>query len=163
VKRNQTLHETLIPAIVEGIGAECYLELGTHENETIGKVNCKRRYGVDINPTYTARVRHYAMTTQHFIEKYADDLAPFDVVFIDADHRYPSVLLDFVGIWPHVADEGLVILHDTNPETKEDTAHGLCGDAWKMAERLVKEGEEAVTIPYHPGLTIVRKRKTWGP
>ena len=66
-------------------------------------------------------------------------------------------------IMPHVSHEGLVCLHDTNPETVEDTQPGYCGDSWKFAKNLSVLGYEAVTLPYHPGLTIVRNRRRWGP
>ena len=166
MKRNQTFHERLIPLLVEGIGAESYLEFGTHMNETIGKVRCPRRIGVDLNPAWLGMpsVDFYKMTTREFIEKRAEGLAPFDFVFIDADHSAEAVEKDFEGIWPFVAPEGLVCLHDTNPETLADTAPGLCGDSWKFARSLSGYGgDECVTLNYHPGLTIVRKRVSWGP
>ncbi|MHC4094401.1 MAG: hypothetical protein ACYSVY_29715 [Planctomycetota bacterium] len=56
-----------------------------------------------------------------------------------------------------------MLLHDTNPATPYDTRPGLCGDAWLVAETLKHRGYEAVTLNYHPGLTIVRKREKWGP
>ena len=169
MKRNQTLHETLIPLLVEGLGAKTYLELGTHENETIGKVRCERRFGVDIyakpdtNMTFPdGGMAIFRMTTQDFIRDIAEKFAPYDFVFIDADHSADAVRADFGGIWPFVSSEGIVCLHDTNPGTVADTAPGLCGDSWKTARRLSVDFE-AVTLPYHPGLTIIRKREKWGP
>ena len=175
MKSNQTFHERLIPLLVEGVGAESYLEFGTHLNETIGKVRCERRYGVDKNPveiipSFGATARFFKMTTKQFIENHAEQHAPFDFVFIDADHDAKAVEEDFMGIWPHVSPEGLVLLHDTNPETVSDTDPKLCGDAWKFSKVLQTETDyfdnvefEAVTLPYHPGLTIIRKRISWGP
>jgi len=163
MKRNQTLHEKLIPLIVEGIGARSYLEFGTHLNETISGVRCEKRYGVDINPIVTPGVHVFQMTTAEFIENHAAQHAPFDVVFIDADHSAESVRSDFFGIIDHVSADGLILLHDTNPETVVDTHRDLCGDAWKFAEVLWNDQYEAVTLPYHPGLTIVRLRRGWGP
>lgn len=172
MKRDQTLHETLIPMLVEGVGAENYLEFGTHMNETIGKVRCARRTGVDMVPalppgmTYgvtTDGLTLFRMTTAEFIKDHAASLAPYDFVFIDADHNAQSAGFDFFGILPYVQHEGLICLHDTNPETVADTAMGLCGDSWRLARSLQSRGYESVTLPYHPGLTIVRKRWTWGP
>ena len=57
---------------------------------------------------------------------------------------------------------GLYILHDTNPETEKDAKPGLCDNAWEAAFEI-SSVEEAVTLPYCPGLTIVRKRESWGP
>lgn len=105
----------------------------------------------------------FEMTTQDFIVKEAAALAPFDVVFIDANHHPENVLADFLGIAPHVREEGLILLHDVNPETWADTAPGLCDNAWIAAKRLITMGAEGVVLPYHPGLMIIRKRLVWGP
>ena len=161
----QTFHEQLIPLLVEGIGAESYLEFGSNINQTISKVKCARRYAVDttIYELDGGNIHFFLMRTQDFIADHAEKHAPFDFVFIDADHSEKAAREDFEGIWPYVADDGLVCLHDTNPETVADTEPGFCGDSWKFARRLTKGGYEAVTLPYSPGLTIVRKRTLWGP
>lgn len=163
MNRAQTAHETLIPLLCEIVGAQKYLEFGTFDNATIGKVKCPVRYGVDTKVTPCEGVRMFEMTTQEFIAKEAAALAPFDVVFIDANHHPEAVLADFHGIGGYVADEGLVLLHDVNPETWTDTAAGLCDNAWIAAKRLENMGAEMVVLPYHPGLAIVRKRVMWGP
>jgi predicted O-methyltransferase YrrM len=167
MKRYQTFHEVLIPLLVEGIGAESYLEFGTHRDETIGNVRCERRIGVDIAARFLeigAGIRRFAMSTQEFIQDHAADLAPYDFVFIDADHSAEAVAKDFHGIWPYVSEDGLVCFHDSNPELESDTAPGFCGDSWKFAKELTRDKRyECVTLPYHPGLTIVRKRSQWGP
>lgn len=164
MKRNQTFHEILIPLLVEGIGAESYLEFGTHLNETIGKVKCPLRYGVDTNAIAAHGIQAFQMTTTEFIEKYAAENAPYDVVFIDADHTAESARSDFMGIWPFVSPDGLILAHDVNPETVSDTAPGFCGDSWTFAHWLFESQDyEGVVLPYHPGLLIVRKRSQWGP
>ena len=163
VRRDHLFHQRLIPLLVEGIGASSYVEFGSNRNETIGSVRCERRYGVDTHPVIMPGIEFFTMTTQQFIAEPAARLAPFDVVFIDAYHSAEAVRADFFGIIDHVAPEGLVLLHDTNPETVVDTHSGLCGDAWKFAEELKREQYEAVTLPLHPGLTIIRNRQSWGP
>jgi len=163
VNRLQTVHESLIPALVETVGAVSYLELGTYNNETIARVKVPKRYGVDIKAAPLDGAMMFSMTTAQFIERYAAIYAPYDVVFIDADHNKAAVERDFRGILPHVAHDGLILLHDTNPETEADVVPGFCGDAWRFARTLHDERFECVTLPYHPGLTIVRNRFLWGP
>lgn len=162
MRRDGGFHEILIPVLVKGIGAESYLEFGTANNETIRNVPAPKRYGVDPKCIAIADVHMFQMTTAEFIANHAAQYAPFDVVFIDADHRKDAVMNDFMGIWPHVSPEGLILFHDTNPETMADTDDGACSDSWKFAWTLCGH-HEAVTLPYHPGLTILRKRMTWGP
>ena len=169
MKRAQTLHEGLIPALAAELGVTRYLELGIHQNETIGGVMeaCPDAYVVGVDRYEPAEwvlgVNYRIMSTVEYLAGPVATDGPFDMVFIDADHNSEAVLTDFHGVWPHVAPDGLVLLHDTNPETVADTSPGLCGDGWKAARQLTQSGHEAVTLPYHPGLTIVRKRVSWGP
>lgn len=164
MNRLQTLHEAIIPLLVEGIGARSYLELGTHLNETIARVKCAKKYGVDISPVPCPGAILFGMTIAEFLQEHAAKYAPYDAVFIDGEHEASTVLAQFDGIWPHVSDDGLVFIHDCNPETVKDTEPGLCGDAWKASNTLLAEqGHEGIVLPYHPGLMIIRKRTQWGP
>jgi predicted O-methyltransferase YrrM len=170
MKRNQTFHETFIPALVKGIGAHSYLEFGTYQNATIVNVHCRKKFGVDVSPIKIPGVRWFSMMTSEFLhekDRYgktrAERHAPYDVVFIDASHDADDVRRDFFGIWPHVSDEGLILCHDVNPATPYDTRPGLCGNSWEFAQYLHHKGIEAVSLPYHPGLLIARKRVQWGP
>ena len=162
VRRQQTLHEKLIPLLVKGIGIESYLEFGVNDNQTISRVKCKRKFGVDHKVKELKGAKMFAMSTSEFIRKHAASFAPYDMVFIDSDHKPLSVLDDFYGIWPHVTPDGLILLHDTNPQTAKDTRPGFCDEAWKAAREIARS-YESVTLPYCPGITIVRKRKLWGP
>ena len=162
--RSGSLHSSIISALVEALGCESYLEFGTHFCETISKVTCERKYGVDqrVLSIELDNTTFFEMTTAEFIKNEAAKHAPYDFVFIDADHAASAAKEDFFGILPHVSDEGLILLHDTNPETTKDTEPGLCGDSWKAA-RAITHIFEGVTLPYYPGLTIIRNRKHWGP
>lgn len=165
MRRLQTFHEKLIPMLVDAIGARTYLELGTGNGETILKVSDSiRRIGVDsrVKLDLTFPSRFIDCTVSAFIYDHAADLGPFDACFIDADHAAASVAEDFNGIWPHISPEGLVFLHDGNPEMEADTVPGYCGNAWAAIKEITRR-HEAVTLPFHPGLTIVRKREKWGP
>ena len=147
-----------------------YLELGVHENETMSSMPdacgpAASLVGVDVREP-GARVPgvHYRiMSTGEYFEEWAHRDGPFDMVFIDADHSARAVLTDFEAVWPHVTPEGLVLLHDVNPETIEDTQPGYCGDAWSVAKYLHDTNYEITVLPYHPGLAIIRKRASWGP
>ena len=167
--RSQTLHEELIPLLVDRLGVKSYLEFGIYQNNTIGPVVARCRnlaiHGVDINEPSERipGVFYHIMTTSEFISAYAIRYAPYDLVFIDADHCAESAMADFSGIVPHVSAEGLVLLHDTNPETRADAVPGLCGDSWRL-NRIFRDLEfESVCLPYHPGLTIYRKREKYEP
>ena len=72
--------------------------------------------------------------------------------------------MDFDNSWKILKPEGLIFLHDGNPETRADTDPNLCGDAWAAIREITEmETTEAFTFNYHPGLTLIRKRVNWGP
>ena len=163
MNRLQTFHEALIPMLVEAVGARTYLELGTGSNETIARVRCERRIGVDANWVQCPGVTQFCMTTDKFIAEHAATHAPYDFCFMDASHRAEQVQKDFEGIWPLISPEGMLLIHDVQPETIADTDPGFCGDAWKFAKELRELGYESLVLNYHPGILLVRKRTTWGP
>jgi SAM-dependent methyltransferase len=81
---------------------------------------------------------------------YWDKLPKADVVFLDADHRYKSVVYDIRNAWTNILDKGGYIIIDD---------YGLPGSGVKRAVNdLVKEnthlskvgyiGEPAGSIPY---------------
>jgi predicted O-methyltransferase YrrM len=51
----------------------------------------------------------------HGIIEAAEHAGGYDMVFIDADHEYPSVLADWVTYGPMVNPGGMVVFHDITP------------------------------------------------
>lgn len=108
------------------------------------------------------KVMFMNMTTDEFAELLKKYPITIDMLFIDADHSKESVLKDFWNFFPFVKEQGLILLHDTHPKNIHYTEKSLCGDAYLVIEELKNHYDEFefMTIPIHPGLTIVRKRKT---
>jgi hypothetical protein len=52
------------------------------------------------------------MTSEQFIKEEASKEAPFDVVFIDGDHRFESCLADLRWFWPMTKPAGLMMMDD---------------------------------------------------
>jgi len=105
------------------------------------------------------------MTTDEFFERVKNkkiDLSSVDVALVDANHSSEYVLRDFYNVLPIVKDQGLIILHDTYPESFECVGKEVCGDAYKAAWEISTKNVsflECCTLPIHPGLTFIRKRK----
>jgi predicted O-methyltransferase YrrM len=150
-------------ALYQQLGYLRYLELGVHIGETLQSVGSNvpdaKCYGVDDRDLTESggNVQMYYMTTQEYLAWQAGRDGPFNVAYIDADHAFESVKADFLALYPHMADQSLILLDDTWPGTQADTVPGLCNDAYRMAGWLKDSGYESVTIPCEPGLTIVRK------
>lgn len=163
--RDGEFHSVFIAHVVNRAKPAVYLELGVHQNETMGLVaehnQGTRLLGVDrYDPRERIKgVEYFIMDTQVFLKERLPTLTTkLDLVFIDADHSYAAVKRDFEEVWPFVEEQGLVLLHDTFPEGKWEEAPGYSGDSWRFAVELRERGFECVTLPIPPGLTIVRKR-----
>ena len=87
----------------------------------------------------------------------------FNLAFVDGDHRFESVLDDFIRLERWAAPGALIVLHDTLPLT-ELTASTTrqsgfyTGDGWKIVPCLrgLRPDLAVVTLPVAPtGITLV--------
>ena len=102
--------------------------------------------------------RFYEMSTDDYFAYMS--IPTLDMVFIDADHKFESALRDFDNVFPHVRNDGFIFLHDTYPHDEKWLAPQYCNDCYKTAEYIRENYSdkcEIITIPVHPGLSIVRK------
>jgi hypothetical protein len=159
-------HPNLIAYFCKWWKPEVYLEYGLSSCLTTKAVApfCKRIIGVDVNhhPAMDTipNLEFHRMKTSEF-KPILDKLGvKLDVVFIDAWHESETVFQDFQDVFPHVAENGLIFMHDTYPCFPKYVAENYCWDAWK-APHLIKQmyGDqcEVLTIPVQPGLTMVKK------
>lgn len=159
--KNTGLHAEIIVNLVKWVGAERYLELGVDGGGTARRVCFETKakvFAVDKREVgKVPGVEYFIKTTKDFFAEDARDIAPFDFVFIDADHNRDAVKADFEMCFPLVSEHGLIAMHDTFPATPEDATPPWCGDAWVFAAELKSREIECLTLPFHPGLTIVRK------
>lgn len=87
----------------------------------------------------------------------------FDLAFVDGDHRFESVLEDFIALERHAAPGAVVLLHDTLPLTASTSGSVrntgfYSGDTWKVVPclRALRPELHMVTLPAAPtGLTII--------
>ena len=170
------LHWQIIAPLCRMLGVQSYLEFGIMDGAHLVHVAkaIHEMYphalivGVDrrVPAGLPAGVLPVECTTQEFCLDRIRDFPPFDAVFIDADHHVDAVRNDFWGVFPYVSENGLIFLHDTHPKDLAQTDPALCGTAWEFAVTL-SHGQydhlESLTLPFSPGLTVVRKRLTQTP
>jgi predicted O-methyltransferase YrrM len=82
------------------------------------------------------------------------------MAFIDADHCYESALTDFENVYKRIAPGGIIILHDTDPESNHLFDFRYCGDSYKIVQYLENYPDiNCITLPLtEAGLTIVTKK-----
>jgi len=59
-----------------------------------------------------------------------------------------------------VIEDGIIFLHDTYPYSPSMFRPDLCNDVYKTAHYIkvnFNDSFESVTLPFNPGLTIVKK------
>lgn len=160
-------HEEFVEFIASYTKPQVYVELGVYDGSTFNRVYPHVQswsYGVDIKPLMDDSDKPncyiYTETTQDFFELWQEDIhEDIDLMFIDADHNKDAVLKDVANFWPYLKeDTGLMLLHDTWPLNKQQTAPGYSGNCYLVTGELKnKYSCEVLTIPVPYGLTMIRK------
>jgi predicted O-methyltransferase YrrM len=163
-------HEEFIVHLAKIIRPEVYVELGLYRCGLFNKMIpfAGQLYGVDINAEAkkflkkSSNSTFYQMRTIEFAEKIKEKSILIDMLFIDADHSKKSVLEDFHAFFPFVRPHGLILIHDTHPRNKDFLTSDCCYDGYQAIQELSNQTSnyELVTLPIHPGLTLIRKRTT---
>ena len=151
-------HTSIIVELVKLCRYKSYLELGVYQGETLSPISkiVDVHQGVDINrhPIPSGLNMFYGTTDEFFDQ----NTSKFDCIFIDADHKFTSVLRDFNKATTILNDNGMIILHDTNPVTEGLLQDGYCSDCYKINDYLEGSEFNFVTLPVlDPGLTIAVK------
>ena len=84
-----------------------------------------------------------------------------DFCFIDGNHVADIVFGDFERAYVLMSEHGLILLHDTYPKSVEyvSAKNEWCGSAYLVPEMIKQKypNLDLITIPSHPGITIVQK------
>lgn len=153
-----------------------YLEIGVERGESLAlALPSTRLVGVDPAPLgdpllhCRGDARLYRQTSASFFAAVPPDsgLTPdgFDLAFIDGDHRFETVLEDFIAAERHAAPGAVLLLHDTLPLTATTAARErrtgfYTGDGWKIVPCLqsLRPDLQIMTIPAAPsGLTVITR------
>jgi predicted O-methyltransferase YrrM len=94
------------------------------------------------------------------IEKYSYDAVndvseEIDFIFIDGDHSYKGLKLDWEMWLPKVKSGGIIALHDTNERGNSNYKNEL--GSIKFYDEVISKSEEVVRIDYVHSLNIYRR------
>lgn len=153
-----------------------YLEIGVERGESLAlALPSTRVLGVDPAPLgdplqhCRGEARLYRQTSAAFFADVPADsgLTPggFDLAFIDGDHRFETVLDDFIAAERHAAPGAVMLVHDTLPlnaltAARERRTGFYTGDGWKIVPclRALRPDLSIMTLPAAPtGLTVITR------
>jgi len=159
-------HVEFFNFIFSWLKPERYLELGVRDGKNFKQVSkyCKEAIAVDIqNPIFSLdqNMSYHTMLTDEYFAQLNKDVL-FDAIFIDADHSYQQSLKDFLNVKDRIIEDGFVFFHDTYPYDYSMTVSTLSSDCYKtilyIKQNFIDEFE-ILTLPFNPGVTIVKKMK----
>lgn len=189
----------VIQKVIDKKSAKNYLEIGVFTGACFSKIKAKRKFAVDPDFRIPWEVRadnlskkinrRIFQTFELYYKNYSDDFFeqqteilkkyPLDVVFIDGLHTYGQSFKDVENAIKFLKDDGVIILHDCNPETAaiaypaESLPHAeslnipgfsgvWCGDVWKTIARLkaTRDDLTVFVLDTDMGLGIVQKKKS---
>jgi hypothetical protein len=159
----------VIQAVIDHKQAKTYLEIGVADGDNFIPVRVGRKTGVDPQLGFKRRLKlalkalgrgylsillaeYHKATSDDFFARAASSRV-FDVVFIDGLHTYEQSLKDVVNSIDHLAEGGVILMHDCYPpnagaarsagswqEAVERELPGpdspWCGDVWKTVCNL---------------------------
>lgn len=151
-------HSALVTALVNAKRG-VYVEIGVRSGQTFNRAapHAEYAHAVDVerHPHVHETGAFWEMPSDEFFEHWHGEA---DVVFIDGDHSYEQAARDFANALSRLADDGVIVLHDTWPTTPDDP--DTTGTVWRLATELEQNpGLETFTVPVWPGLTIVQRAR----
>lgn len=155
---NLSDHSKLIYAVCKLIKPQSYLELGIYKGETIEflKDTIPYRVGVDTKKNRNDFTFDFFQgTTEQFFKS---NKRAFDFIFIDANHNYDCVKYDLEEARKILNYNGIIALHDTDPESTHLLQEGYCSDSYKILNYINSiEDLTQVTFPVaEAGVTFVK-------
>lgn len=157
---------SIINTIVDELKPNCYVEIGIYISQTFNMISpkCKIAIGVDIENAAKLFIKDPNAifvngTSREALEILTEKNQLTDLVFIDGNHDKTFVIEDFINMEKQLSHNGLILMHDTWPETKEQTDEKYCHNAYLAVAELRKlyPNFSFTTIPIHPGLTIAQR------
>ena len=169
-------------------GLSNYLEIGVFNGHIFFRVKSTFKIAVDpeftfdtlrkigktfINP-YNLFNKYFSKTSDDFFVQDAPRLfakKKVEIALVDGMHEYEYALRDVENILHYLKDDGVIIMHDCNPQTKEAArtyeeweAKGKTGqwngDVWKtiLHLRTFRKDIDVFVLDCDHGLGIITKR-----
>ncbi len=182
----------VIQRLIDSYGFRNYLEIGVRNGKCFFEIKARNKIAVDpefvisgtrklkrIFSNFSNLNNHwYEETSDDFFANHADLFAKnkIDIALVDGMHEYAFALRDVENCINHLADNGVIIMHDCNPPGEAEAVsfeawknRGFSGDwngdVWKAVLHLrsLRPDINAFVLDTDHGLGVVTKRKPENP
>lgn len=95
------------------------------DNTSYGRLTNKEHINQRINwlkNNSSISIDFYNMSSKEYFDKYNEK---FDIIFIDGDHSYNGVKLDFDNCVNRINDGGFIVFHDINAKARNTCCPGV--------------------------------------
>ena len=149
----------IINFLIKKSNATRYLEIGVANGVNFSNIQCEYKVGVDPSIESAATINS---TSDEFFNSYTG--GKFDVIFIDGMHLANFAYRDIVNSLAILADHGVIVCHDMNPQHKEHQTESFNpeiwnGTSWKalvVAQQTIPN-INVVTVDTDNGCSIIWK------
>jgi len=168
----------IINEIADSYGLKNYLEIGLRNPECcFNLIKCDTKMSVDPGLESEINLATYRYYSDDFFKKLDGnelDLPSdykWDIIFIDGLHLASQCYRDFTNSLRHLAKNGFIVLHDSNPPTiyyaREDytdysttARYDWCGTVWKAIQKIRTTHElDIITVDTDMGCCVIRNNK----
>lgn len=145
-----------------------YVEFGIKYNPNLAKMAtiCKTIHGIYPTPNEIGPIENLSIFTQ--VDQYInttlnslDSHYKIDLALINVNYGCEQTFKIFQRIFPYIVEDGFVFVYNTYPFNVLMTQPQFCNDN-HLVPNMVKDiyGTkcELVTLPFNPGLTIIKKK-----
>lgn len=148
----------LLDMLIDKYSYTSYLELGCGDGYTFDYIDLSDKTGVDIKQSGSIR-----STTCDFFDRCRKK---YDLIFIDADHRFEAVEKDLHNSLEHLNDGGCIVIHDCLPkeEYQQDPqrlagCNMWLGEGWKVvAQARQRDDLDIVVVDADCGMAVIFKQ-----
>jgi hypothetical protein len=98
-------------------------------------------------------IKTHVITSEEFSKKYPK--RKYQYIYIDGDHSYQGVKLDYELFWPKLEKNGFMVFHDVIAKGKLE---GGTFGVWKLWKEINSKGKIILPFPKTSGLGIVQKK-----
>ena len=183
----------VIQILMDAFNLKNYLEIGVFDARVFFKIKSKFKIAVDpefkfsqwkkitrtVTNPFNLYNQYFEKTSDSFFADDAPELFqndPVQIAFIDGMHEYAFALRDIENALQYLTDDGVIVVHDCNPQTKEAEVSFADwkkrnyigtwnGDVWKsiLHIRSNRKDVTAFVLDTDEGLGVITKKPDSNP